>query len=653
MRTRKDRRRCRVVWALAASLIAACGPSEVEQAVVDTDKDTRRPVYYAVEAPVQAPVRGPRDAPVTIVTFADFQAARAKANSRGLAELVERFAGKVRVVYRANPLPKHPDAGRAELYARAAARQGKFWQLHDLLVTGGKLGEADLLAAAEKAGCDRQRLRADIEDPALAEEIARDRQAALELGVGSVPMNFVNGRPLKAVRFVDDAAPLVAEELARAEQLLRSGRSRSELYPAIVAGGEQQLPGSQRAVRRVLDPEAVYRVPVQDDDPRRGPADALLTVIVFADFECPYSARVRPALDGLLEQLKGQVRLVFKHLPGPSHPTASLAAEAAVEAQVQGRFWELHDLLFDHWRELDRTRLEELGTKAGLDPAALKAALDDRRHAARVERDRQLAARLELHGTPQLFLNGKLVRGSRSLDQLFALAQPAIDAAAAVQRENDGSGSLYQLLTGDGASSPVYLEPGAAAVDPDLVTDGKRRVYDVVVPDDAPALGPDSAPVTVVEFGDYQCGWCRKAYPVLKSLRERFGARVRVVFMHYPIAGHEHARLAAEAAVEAHRQGKFWEYHEKLLGSQGALAEDDLVQHAADLGLDRDQMAAALSERRHRKRVADDMRAARALGVAGTPAFFVNGRQASSTRFEADLPALVEQVLALSGLDRG
>jgi protein-disulfide isomerase len=407
-------------------------------------------------------------------------------------------------------------------------------------------------------------------------------------------------------------------------------------------------------VRRVLDPEAIYRVPVLDDDPVRGPADALLTAVIFADFECPYSARTAAALVELQRELKGRIRVVFKHSPLASHPFAALAAEAAVEARAQGRFWELHDALFTSYNELDRDKLLALGEGAGLDPEKLRSALDGRVHAPRVERDRRLAEQLGLHGTPQLFLNGRLERGSRSADQLLALARPLLERAAKAQREAARSPGdagidlpLYDRLIADGAVAPVYAEPGAAPADPDVVTDGKFRVYDVILPDDAPFLGPQGAPVTVVEFGDYQCGWCRRAYPALLELRERFGARVRVVFMHFPIAGHEHAQLAAEAAHEAHAQGKFWEFHEKLLGSEGALGQADLIEHAREIGLDVDAMRSALETRAHRDRVRADVKKGRALGVAGTPSFFVNGRKGSATRFEKELPRIVEHVLAL------
>ena len=646
---------CLAVLILVALAQSSCGSdADREGAAEAAAQSTPRPTYYAVEIPDTAPRRGPEQALVTIVTFADLQSARTARNATSLRDLLERFPGKVRLFHRANPLPKHADAHRAELAVRAAGRQGKFWELHDALLARGKLGEADLLGAAGAVGLDVERLRDDMDDPALAADIARDRQAALELGFDQATMSFVNGRPLEPVRFVDDAAKLVTEEIARAEKLVAAGTPLTRVYAAIIEGGDERLPGSRRAVRKVLDPEAVYHVPVLADDPVAGPADALLTIVFFADFECPYSSRAAAALAELRRELGKRVRVVFKHSPLASHENAALAAEAAVEARAQGRFWEMHDALFAGFRELDAEKIHEIGAGAGVDREKLAAALRNRSHAARVERDRELASSLGLHGAPHLFLNGRLVRGSRSLDQLLALASPLLDEAEGLQKKSARSPAdagtelpLYDRIIADGARAPVYLGPGASRTDPDVVSDGKHRVYDIVVPDDAPFLGPRDAAVTVVEFGDYQCGWCRKAYPALQALRERFSGDVRVVFMHFPIAGHEHARQAAEAAVEANAQGKFWEFHEKLLKSQGALTTDDLVDYADEVGLDADAMREAIESRAHRDRVRQDMRAARALGVAGTPAFFVNGRKGSATRFEKELSELVVHVLTL------
>src|SRR5205085_4510775 len=101
------------------------------------------------------------------------------------------------------------------------------------------------------------------------------------------------------------------------------------------------------------------------------------------------------------------------------------------------------------------------------------------------------------------------------------------------------------------------------------------------------AQGPADAPVTLVEYGDYECPHCGRAYPIVKQIRQRLGRSLRFVFRNFPLReSHPHAQHAAEAAEAAGRQGKSWEMHDRLLERQSALDDDDLIQHAGDLGLD-------------------------------------------------------------------
>ncbi|MCL7455361.1 MAG: DsbA family protein, partial [Anaerolineae bacterium] len=139
-------------------------------------------------------------------------------------------------------------------------------------------------------------------------------------------------------------------------------------------------------------------------------------------------------------------------------------------------------------------------------------------------------------------------------------------------------------------------------------------------------LGPDDAPVTLVEYGDYECPHCRQAGPVIRALRERFGDRLRYVYRHFPIQpSHPHAQLAAEAAEAAGAQGKFWEMHDLLFEYQGALDQAHLVQYAADLGLDVRRFERDLVDRTHRERVRQDFQSGVRSGASGTPTFYLNG----------------------------
>jgi Na+/H+ antiporter NhaA len=140
--------------------------------------------------------------------------------------------------------------------------------------------------------------------------------------------------------------------------------------------------------------------------------------------------------------------------------------------------------------------------------------------------------------------------------------------------------------------------------------------------------GPADAPVTLVEYGDFECPYCGKAEPVVRELVRSYGNELRFVFRHLPLSDvHEHAELAAEASEAAAAQGKFWEMHDLLFTHQDALTVDDLLGDARRIGLDLDQFSDDLDSRRYALRVTRDVEGADASGVAGTPTFFINGRR--------------------------
>jgi protein-disulfide isomerase len=140
--------------------------------------------------------------------------------------------------------------------------------------------------------------------------------------------------------------------------------------------------------------------------------------------------------------------------------------------------------------------------------------------------------------------------------------------------------------------------------------------------------GPDTAPVTLVEYGDYQCPYCGQAEVVIRELLDEFGDELRYVWRHLPLNDvHANAQLAAEATEAAAAQGSFWPMHDRLLASQDELTPRDLKRHAEELGLDLARFWDDLRGREHADRVTDDVASADASGVAGTPSFFINGRR--------------------------
>jgi formate-nitrite transporter family protein len=140
--------------------------------------------------------------------------------------------------------------------------------------------------------------------------------------------------------------------------------------------------------------------------------------------------------------------------------------------------------------------------------------------------------------------------------------------------------------------------------------------------------GPEDAPVTLVEYGDYECPYCGMAYRVVKSAQQELGKQLRFVFRNFPLAeAHPHARLAAQGAEAAAAQGKFWEMHDLLFEHQDALEAEDIAGYAKSLGLDMVQFARDLQDTKYTKRVRDDFRSGVKSGVNGTPTFFVNGNR--------------------------
>jgi protein-disulfide isomerase len=167
---------------------------------------------------------------------------------------------------------------------------------------------------------------------------------------------------------------------------------------------------------------------------------------------------------------------------------------------------------------------------------------------------------------------------------------------------------------------------------------------DDVSPDRDHMRGPDEAPVTLVEYGDYECPYCGRAEVVIRELLDAFGDDLRYVWRHLPLNDvHANAQRAAEAAEAAGAQGRFWEMHDRLLADQDELTLMDLTRHAKALDLDMDRFWNELRRREHAARVERDVASADASGVVGTPTFFINGRRHSGAY---DLESLTRAVEA-------
>jgi len=151
-----------------------------------------------------------------------------------------------------------------------------------------------------------------------------------------------------------------------------------------------------------------------------------------------------------------------------------------------------------------------------------------------------------------------------------------------------------------------------------------------------PTRGPAKAPVTVVEFSDFQCPYCARSQSVLQQIQATYGDKVRFVFKHLPLDMHKDARRAAEASLCASDGGRFWELHDWMFANPNQLSEEQLIAQAVKLGLDRDRFVQCLTGGEKAEKVSADMKAAVEMGITGTPAFVVNGRMIMGAQpFEA------------------
>jgi protein-disulfide isomerase len=167
-----------------------------------------------------------------------------------------------------------------------------------------------------------------------------------------------------------------------------------------------------------------------------------------------------------------------------------------------------------------------------------------------------------------------------------------------------------------------------------------------VEPGNNPSRGPAAAPVTIVEFSDFQCPYCARALPTLKKVQETYGDRVRMVFRDFPLQNHPQAPKAAEAAGCADEQGRFWEMHDRLFANQAKLQVPDLKQHAAELGLESAKFDECLDSGRRATDWQLDLAEGSGYGVTGTPAFFINGRMLVGAQPYESFVQVIEDELA-------
>jgi protein-disulfide isomerase len=355
-----------------------------------------------------------------------------------MKQLEAAYPGKLRFVFKHNPLPFHAKALPAAIAAEEGRAQGgsaKFWEMHDRLFDSAPaLDRPALEATAQAAGLDMSAFRKALDEQRHESRIKRDQALVNSVGANGTPSFFVNGRKIAGAVPFEVFKAMVDEELAKAEALVKSGVPAKDLYARIIETGATAPVMVAPPPGQAAPQAAAQKVDFRPDDPMRGPKNAPVTVVIFSDFQCPFCTRVEPTLAQLQKAYPNDVRVVWKNYPLAMHPQAMPAALAAEAAREQGKFWEMHDLMFQNQSQLAPAQFEAWAKQLGLDAKKFQAASAAPSTRARVDEDAQLGARFASQGTPTLYVNCRPVVGAQPYEVFQKLVDEELGRAAQLKK---------------------------------------------------------------------------------------------------------------------------------------------------------------------------------------------------------------------------
>jgi protein-disulfide isomerase len=574
-----------------------------------------------------APVRGGKQPKVTIVEFSDFQCPYCSRASGTLAQVLKDYGSDVELAYRHNPLPFHNNAMPAALAAEAAREQGKFWEMHDKMFAGqANLDRPSLDKYAQEVGLNMSKFKESMDKEKGKDRIKRDMDDANRFGAHGTPNFFINGRNFRGAQPIEAFKSVIDEEVKKADAKLAAGTPRGQIYASLTQNGLDKAAAPPPAAARPgePDPNTRFRAEIKGA-PMKGAKDAPVTIVQWSDFQCPFCSRVEPTVAKVMDEYKGKVRVVWRDLPLPFHPNAMPSAIAARAAGEQGKFWEMHDKLFADQQHEDRATFEKYAGELGLNLDKFKAALDAQKGKEAIEADAAAGGKIGARGTPAFFINGKFLSGAQPFEVFKAKIDDELKVADSMIAKGTPRGRVYDALMKE-AKTEVPAAPAAEQAGAEKTPEQDTTVFKVS-PGNGPAKGSKNAPLQVVIFSDFQCPFCKRVEPQLSQLEKEYSGKVHMVWKNYPLPFHNNAEPAAEAAMAAGEQGKFWEMHDKLFENNTALDRANLEKYAQDLGLNMAKFKADLDAQKYKDQIQSDTKEGQAVGVNGTPAVFINGRK--------------------------
>jgi len=605
--------------------------------------------HSSASVPVTAndPVWGKADAPVTIVEISDFECPFCSRVGPTLKQVKDTYGpDKVRIVWKHNPLPFHKNARPAHEAAAAVfalAGSDAFWKFHDSAFGAQKeLTEENFEKWATAAGVQAAKFKEAVASKKYAAKVDEDLAMSKKIGATGTPAFRINGVTVSGAQPFEKFKEVIDAQLAEAQKLVASGVKPADVYPQLTNKNQTAQPDSPNKPQKNEEEEdkSVWKVPVMADDPVLGPKDALVTMIVFSEFQCPFCKRVEETLKQVVKTYPADVRLVWKDNPLPFHPRAKPAATLArhvYKTKGETAFWAAHEALFESAPKLEDADLEAVAGKVGVSWDAVKAAIEANTYGPKFEASMEQANDFQARGTPHFFINGVRLSGAQPFEKFKAAIDEQLGKAKAVVARGVPKAKVYEELIKEGKEPPPPEKKEVPAPDAS-----------------SPFKGGANAKVTIQIFSDFECPFCKRVGPTLAELEKEYGNKVKFVWRHMPLPFHKNAPLASEAAQEAFAQkgnAGFWQMHDKLFESQGGegIERPQLDKIAQSIGLDMGKFASALDSHKHKAKLDADSEVGSKGGIGGTPAFVINGYFLSGAQPAASFKKLINRALKEAG----
>ncbi len=565
------------------------------------------------------PVWGSRTAPVTIVEFSDFQCPYCGRVEPTIEQIRTTYGpDKVRIVWKNEPLPFHQNAKPS-----AEAGQGvfdmkgneAFWKFHDIAFKNQQqLSPDNYEKWAQQVGVtDIAKFKAGLASHKWADKVEKDNALGQKLGVNGTPGFLINGVSLSGAQPFEKFKAVIDQELSKAQAKIAAGTPKDKLYVTLSQENRKDAPAAKGDDDEEKEDKTVWKVPV-GKSPVQGTDKALVTIVEFSDFQCPFCKRGEDTLKQVKSTYGDKVRFVWKHEPLPMHPRAEPSAELAMEARAEkgdAGFWAAHDKLFESAPKLDDSDLESVAKDLGLNVDKVKSAIKDHKYKKDIDADQDLVETFQASGTPHFFINGRRLVGAQPFEKFKSIIDDEITKANGLLAKGVKPADLYDALVKDGK--------------------GDAEKKDIPLPTNGPVKGNLSSKVTIMEISDFQCPFCKRGEDTMKEVMKNYGDKVKVTWRNLPLPMHPDAPLAAQAAMEAFKQkgsDGFWKMHDLLFdnqGTEGGLKREALDKYAQQIGLDMNKWKTALDTQSHKAEVDADAKLANDNGISGTPAFLVNG----------------------------